>query len=242
MNRNMHQPEPLLLVPGLMCNEAVWAPVTPFIAHAADCQVVDHGAADSLPLMAEQLLQKAPARFALAGHSMGARVALEVVGQAPDRVSRIALLDTGYLPLAQGDAGRVEQDKRQQLLHIARTQGVRSMASAWVQGMVHPQRLSDEVLIETIVAMFECKSADIFEAQIRALLARPDARPVFQSLSVPTLIACGDQDLWAPLAQHQAMQALVPHARLAVFADAGHMAPMEQARSVADALLQWLAA
>ena len=242
MGKYMHQPEPLLLLPGLMCDKTVWAPVIPLIAHAADCQVVDHGAADSLPRMAEQLLQKAPARFALAGHSMGARVALEVVRLAPERVSRIALLDTGYLPLAPGDAGRAEQDKRQQLLHIARTQGVRSMASAWVQGMVHPQRLSDAALIEAIVAMFACKSADIFEAQIRALLARPDARPVLQSLNVPTLIACGDQDAWAPLAQHQAMHALVPHARLSVFADAGHMAPMEQARSVADALLQWLAA
>ena len=238
----MHPPEPLLLVPGLMCNEAVWAPVIPLIAHAAPCSAVDHGAASSLPQMAEQLLRHAPARFALAGHSMGARVALEVFRQAPERVSRIALLDTGYLPLAAGAAGQSEKDKRQQLLHIAKTQGVRSMASAWVQGMVHPQRLSDAALMASIVAMFERKSLEIFEAQIQALLARPDARSVLQSLHVPTLIACGDHDAWAPLAQHQAMQALVPHARLAVFADAGHMAPMEQAQAVADALLQWLAA
>ena len=234
--------DPLLLIPGLMCNEAVWDPVIPWLSSLVSCRVVDHGSANSLPLMAQQLLRDAPARFALAGHSMGARVAVEVFRQAPERVSRVALLDSGHLPLPPGDAGEQEKEKRHQLLHIARTQGVRSMASAWVQGMVHPQRLSDAALIEAIVAMFACKSADIFEAQIRALLARPDARPVLQSLNVPTLIACGDQDSWAPLAQHQAMQALVPHARLSVFADAGHMAPMEQAHAVADALLQWLAA
>jgi len=236
----MNRPEALLLVPGLMCDEAVWAPVMPLIAHAADCLVVDHGEADSLAQMAKQLLQQAPARFALAGHSMGARVALEVVRLVPERVSRIALLDTGYLPLAQGDVGRAEQDKRQQLLHIARTQGVRSMASAWVQGMVHPQRLSDAALIETIVAMFECKSAEIFAAQIRALLDRPDARAVLQSLDIPTLIGCGDQDLWAPVTQHQAMQALVPHAVLEIVADAGHMAPMERPQAMSEVLLRWL--
>jgi pimeloyl-ACP methyl ester carboxylesterase len=230
----------LILVPGLMCNEAVWAPVIPFIAHAAQCQVVDHGSANNLPQMAEQLLRAAPDRFALAGHSMGARVAIEVYRQAPERVTRIALLDTGYMPLAEGDAGQIEKDKRAQLLHIAQTQGVRSMASAWVQGMVHPDRLSDAALIEAIVAMFERKSAATFEAQIQALLTRPDARPVLQSLKVPTLIACGDQDLWAPLPQHQAMQALAPHARLTVWEAAGHMAPMERPQAVAEALLAWL--
>ncbi len=230
----------LLLVPGLMCNDAVWAPVMPFIAPVVQCQVVDHGSANSLPQMAEQLLCAAPDRFALAGHSMGARVAMEVYRQAPERVTRIALLDSGYMPLAEGDAGQAEKNKRAQLLHIAQTQGVRRMASVWVQGMVHPDRLSDAALIEAIVAMFERKSAATFEAQIQALLTRPDARPVLQSLNVPTLIACGDQDLWAPLAQHQAMQTLVAHARLAVWADAGHMAPMERPQAVADTLLDWL--
>lgn len=223
-----------------MCNEAVWAPVIPFIAPVAQCHVVDHGSANSLAQMAEQLLRAAPDRFALAGHSMGARVAIEVYRQAPERVTRIALLDSGYMPLAAGDAGQAEKDKRAQLLHIAQTQGVRRMASVWVQGMVHPDRLSDAALVEAIVAMFERKSAATFEAQIQALLTRPDARPVLQSLNVPTLIACGDQDLWAPLAQHQAMQALVAHARLAVWADAGHMAPMERPEAVADTLLDWL--
>ena len=236
----MKQAQSVLLVPGLMCNEAVWAPVMSLIGHAATCQVVDHGTANSLPQMAEQLLRHAPERFALVGHSMGARVALEVYRQAPERVSRIALLDSGHLPRALGDAGAQEKDKRYQLLHMARTQGVRSMASVWVQGMVHPRRLSDAALIESIVQMFERKTPEIFEAQIQALLNRPDATTVLQSLTVPTLIACGDQDLWAPISQHQAMQALVPDAVLETVPDAGHMAPMEQAQAVAALLLRWL--
>ncbi len=236
----MNTQPPLLLVPGLMCDEAVWADVIPKLSAVATCQVVSHGLAASVPQMAKQLLAQAPERFALAGHSMGARVALEVFRQAPDRVSRIALLDTGYLPLAGGDKGQQEIAKRQQLLHTARTQGVRAMASQWVQGMVHPDRLSDAPLIDAIVTMFERQSADHFDAQIRALLARPDASTVLQSLNVPTLIACGDQDAWAPLAQHQAMQALAPHALLAVFPHAGHMAPMERPRAVAEVLVGWM--
>ncbi len=171
---------------------------------------------------------------------MGARVALVVYRQAPERVSRMALLDSGHLALAAGQAGEQEKAKRHELLHIAHTQGVRSMARVWVQGMVHPQRLSDAVLIESILQMFERKSPDIFAAQIQALLHRPDASPVLQSLTIPTWIACGDQDLWAPVAQHQAMQALVPHAVLEIVPDAGHMAPMERPQAMAEVLLRWL--
>lgn len=231
---------PLLLVPGLMCDATVWQPVLPaLVAHRA-CHVVDHGEADSLAHMAQQLLQTAPPRFALAGHSMGARVALEVLRQAPERVSRVALLDTGYLARAAGAVGEEEARKRQALLDVARQQGVRAMALQWVQGMVHPQRLNDAPLLDAIVAMFERKSADTFERQIRALLQRPDATDVLRSIRVPALVLCGRQDSWAPVAQHQAMQALIPGATLGVVEDAGHMAPMEQPAAVALRLQHWL--
>ena len=232
--------DPLVLVPGLMCDHAVWAPVLPALAAGRSCSVVDHGNARSLATMASRLLEGAPVRFALAGHSMGARVALEVVRLAPARVSRLALLDTGYLPRPAGAAGEDEAHKRHALLHTARTHGVRAMAGEWVRGMVQPERLNDQGLIEDIVAMFERKSAEIFECQIAALLARPDASSVLAGLSVPTLLLCGRQDGWAPLVQHQAMQALVPGAVLEVIENAGHMAPMERPDAVASALQRWL--
>ena len=232
--------DPLVLVPGLMCDHAVWEPVLPALAEGRRCSIVDHGDARSLAAMAIRLLDAAPLRFALAGHSMGARVALEVVRLAPARVSRLALLDTGYLPRPAGPAGEDEVHKRHALLQIARTRGVRAMAVEWVQGMVHPERLGDDTLIEAIVAMFERKTAECFESQIAALLARPDASRVLASLSMPTLLLCGRQDGWAPLAQHQAMQALVTDAVLEVIEQAGHMAPMERPDAVAAALVRWL--
>ena len=230
----------LVLVPGLMCDGSVWEPVIPLLEGHVVCHIADHGNANSLTVMAQQILDQAPARFALAGHSMGGRVALEVVRLAPGRVSRLALLDTGYAALPAGAAGEDEAAKRHALLDIARKQGVRAMATQWVQGMVDPARLGDVALIESIVAMFERQSADVFAQQISALLARPDATPVLRSVRVPTLVLCGRADSWSPPAQHEQIAALVPGARLHVVDNAGHMCTMERPDAVAQALLAWL--
>ena len=230
----------LLLVPGLMCDASSWGGV-PSALPGVDCRVVDHGQADSLVQMAEQLLAAAPARFALAGHSMGGRVALEVMRLAPERVTHLGLFDTGHLPKPAGDAGDEEVRKRMALLAIAREQGVRAMASEWVKGMVAPSRLSDAALIEDILCMFERKSADIFERQLRALIARPDATPVLQRVQVPTLVLCGELDAWSPPAQHQAIADCIP-ARPApvVVPGGGHMVMQEKPEAVVQAMRQWL--
>lgn len=230
----------LLLVPGLMCDATSWGAV-PSGLPEMDCRVIDHGQADSLVQMAEQLLAAAPARFALAGHSMGGRVALDVVRLAPERVTHLGLLDTGHLPKPDGAAGDEEVRKRMAWLEIARTQGVRTMASDWVKGMVAPHRLNDRPLIETILGMFERKSADMFERQLRALIQRPDATPVLQAVQVPALVLCGALDTWSPPAQHQAMADCMP-ARPATVSvpDAGHMVMQEQPEAVVRAMRQWL--
>ena len=232
---------PLMLIPGLMCDQAVWEPLLPWLAKGRECRMVDHGQADSLVQMAKQLLQDAPPYMVLAGHSMGARVALEVLRLAPDRVKGVALLDTGYLPKPTGDAGEEEARKRFHLLKIAQERGVRAMANEWVQGMVHPDRLSDAPLIESILAMFDRKDAHIFACQINALLNRPDGSDVLRAIKVPTLLMCGKQDAWSTPAQHQAMNALATNATFDVIEDAGHMAPMERPEPVALSLQRWLA-
>jgi pimeloyl-ACP methyl ester carboxylesterase len=232
---------PLILVPGLMCDHAVWDPLKPYMPAQNACRVVDHGDANSLVDMATHLLHLAPPKFLLAGHSMGARVALEVVRLAPERVGGVALLSTGYLPKASGLAGEEEVRKRHRLLQIANDEGVRVMARDWVQGMVHPERLIEHELIERILAMFDRKDAAIFSKQIHALIHRPDATEVLESLHVPTLILCGQQDTWSPPSQHQAMHALAPHSTFEVIDHAGHMAPMEKPHEVAAAMSRWIA-
>jgi pimeloyl-ACP methyl ester carboxylesterase len=232
---------PLVLVPGLMCDDAVWSPLYAHLhVPSSAIQVPDHGLANDLVEMARQVLAQAPARFMLAGHSMGARVALEIARLAPERVERIALLDTGFAARESGPKGEEEQAKRYALLRIAREQGVRAMAAQWSQGMVHPERLADAPLMESILAMFERKTADVFAAQIKALLTRPDASDVLRQLKMPTLIACGRQDSWAPPSQHEAMHALTPSAQLRLIENAGHMAPMERPLETAALLNAWI--
>jgi pimeloyl-ACP methyl ester carboxylesterase len=196
----------IVLLPGLLCDDAVWA-VQREALSAWDCVVPSYALCDSIESMARGVLDAVPAeRFSLAGHSMGARVALEALRQAPRRIERLALFDTGLDPLAAGPEG----DR-----------------GAPVFG--------------EILAMIERKSPMVFARQISALLGRPDARAVFASSTCPTLIGCGRQDAWSPLARHQQMQRLLPASRLVVIEDSGHMSPMEQPTAVTRALLEWLA-
>ena len=231
----------LILVPGLMCNEDVWTPLTAAFSETHECSVVDHGRADSLNAMAKNVLRQAPENFALAGHSMGGRVALEVYRQAPQRVSRMALMNTGYKARSPGEAGQKETQTRYELLKIAMEQGVQAMAAQWVRGMVAPDRLADTQFIQSILNMFASKSVDIFKHQIAALLNRPDATNVLKQLSVPTLILCTEFDLWSPVSQHQEMADLMPAKPMwAEIKGIGHMCTMEDPGQVGTAMVRWL--
>ena len=232
----------LILVPGLMCDATSWGPVAPSLSAHLPCHVVSHGEADSLVAMAQHILDTAPPQFYVAGHSMGGRVALEVLRLAPERVLRLGLLGTGFRAKDAGAAGDTEVQKRQALLDIAQQQGVRAMAQTWVQNMVAPTRLSDAALIEEIVYMFERKSEDIFKRQIKALLERPDASDVLAQVQVPTLVMAGEFDSWASPQQHQDIADLLPaRPRVDVVAGAGHMMMMERPEAVTASFLRWLA-
>jgi pimeloyl-ACP methyl ester carboxylesterase len=236
----MTQPT-LILVPGLMCDDTSWGPVLPALSAHMPCQVVSHGNADSLVTMAQQILDNAPAQFNLAGHSMGGRVALEVLRLAPERVLRLGLLGTGFLPKEAGVAGEEVVKKRQALLDIEHHQGIRQMALTWVQNMVAPSRLNEAALIEDIVQRFERKSEDIFQRQIKALLERPDASDVLAEVQVPTLVMAGEFDAWASPQQHQQIADLVPaRPTVDVVVGAGHMMMMEKPEAVTARFLSWL--
>ena len=235
--------EPLVMLPGLMCDEAVWIHQRRGLAALADTYVPQYHDVDTITAMAAKVLAEAPFEdFSLAGHSMGGRVALEIMRLAPQRVRRLALLDTGYEALDPGAPGQDEQARRLALLGYARQHGMREMGkSIWAPGMVHPNHLQSP-LFEEILDMIARRSPDEFEAQIKALLGRPDATPVLQSLACPTFIICGRQDDWSPLSRHEVMCSLVPApvASLHVIEDSGHMSTMEQPDAVTAVLTQWL--
>jgi pimeloyl-ACP methyl ester carboxylesterase len=230
----------LLLLPGLLCDRAVFEPILGALEPHAQCHIPAYPAERSVVAMAQRALDHAPERFALLGHSMGGRVALEVLRAAPARVERVALLDTGYTPLAQGDAGERERAGRYELLEIARTQGMRTMARRWVQRMVHPDRLHDAPLVDSILDMFARRNTVEFAAQIQALLSRPSAGDVLAAIDVPALILCGRQDAWATPSVHEDMAARVKGSYLAAIDHCGHMCTMEQPDAVAGEIVAWL--
>lgn len=224
-----------LFLPGLMCNETVWAEQVRGLADYAPVAVPGYGLASSLSEMADRALEIAPPIFSLVGHSMGARVALELFRKTPERVERIALLDTGVHPLQPG-----EPAKREALLEIGRTHGIERLVEQWLPPMVHPARRGEAALMRPMHAMSVAGGMGRVEVQIAALLGRPDVIPLLASIRVPALVGVGRQDEWSPIEQHEEIAALIPGAELVVFEDSGHMAPLEVPDQVTAALRRWL--
>jgi pimeloyl-ACP methyl ester carboxylesterase len=167
-------------------------------------------------------------------------VALEVMARAPERVTRVALLDTGYEALAPGEAGEREKAGRYRLLEMARRDGMLVMARDWARGMVHPARLSDAPLMDAIHAMIARATVEQFAAQISALLGRPDRTALLAGIRLPTLVLCGREDSWSPLSRHEQMARLIKGSQLVSIPDSGHMSTMERPEAVSRALLAWL--
>ena len=232
---------PLLLLPGLLCDETVWEPQMAALSDIADCTVMNWKGLDSLLAMAELTISKAPPKFALAGHSMGGRVAFEIYRRAGDRVTHLALLDTNFPPKPAGEAGEAEARGRFELLDLARTKGMRAMAAKWLEGMVPDyRRASDPELVEKIIQMFCRSTPEDFERQIQALLNRPDAGPVMSTIRAKTLLLTGVDDGWSTPAAHRKMNEAIPNSTLLLVPKSGHMSTIEQPDAVNAAFRDWL--
>jgi len=235
----MSRPPHLLFLPGLACDADVWRDQVRSLSKITTVSVADYGASDSIAKMAEIALSAAPDRIAIAGHSMGGRVAFEIMRIASERVAGLALLDTAYRPFPGGEQGDREIAGRSALLHIARTKGTRAMAEYWIENIVLKDRRSDKVLTSAIIEMMGRKTPEVFAAQIKALLARPDAAPLLPTIKCPTLVLVGREDLWSPVAGHREIAAAIPGSQLVIIDHCGHMAPMERPAEVTSALTAW---
>jgi pimeloyl-ACP methyl ester carboxylesterase len=222
----------VFLLPGLLCDHTIWREQSEALGNLGDIIIPDFRYVDSIAAMARLALDAAPEHFSVAGHSMGGRVALEVFRMAPERVERLALLDTGIHPRATGEAA-----KRQELIDLARSDGMEALAARWLPPMLHPDH---SALLDPLTEMVKRSTPDTFANQQRALLNRPDAREVLPGIRCPTLVLCGRQDAWSPVSQHEEIAASIPGAKLVVVEESGHMAPVEQPAAVTSALRQWL--
>jgi len=224
------------LLSGLLCDETVWSHQIGALSATHDVRARDFRDFDDIGAMAQSVLQEAPARFALVGHSLGGRVALEIVRRAPERVERLALLDTGVHPTRQSEFAT-----RQLLVDLAYAEGMGALAQRWLPPMVHPDRLTDAALMDQLTAMVMRMTPESHERQIRALLNRPDAETGLGDIACPVLLGVGEQDAWSPPAQHEAMATRIRDAHLVVFPHSGHMSPCEAPEAVTAALRAWLA-
>lgn len=227
---------PLLLLPGLICDAHVWSPqVAALRADRTVIAVDGYGESDSIEAMAQSVLATAPDRFILVGHSMGGRVALEILRRAAERVVGLGLISTGvHSPKPNEAEGRFA------LLARGVEEGMDALIDAWLPPMVWEPNHLQPGLMEGLQAMCQNAGVDSYERQIRALLARPEVESLLPGISCPVLVATGAHDSWASPAQHEGFAAIIPNAQLVIIPGAGHMVPLEQPEAMTAALVDWL--
>jgi pimeloyl-ACP methyl ester carboxylesterase len=228
----------LLLLPGLLCDSRLWRDQEAGLAGAARVVVADLALDDSLEAMARRALAAMPGRFALCGLSMGGYVAMAMMRLAPERVSRLCLMDTSAAPDSRAQAARrrgLIAQLGDAALHF------RGVTPRLLPSLLHPDRLGDAALTGEVTAMAERVGREAFIRQQRAILARPDSRPGLSAITVPTLVAVGSADRLTPPAQAREIVGLIAGARLEVLDGCGHLPPLEAPERVTALLRGWLA-
>lgn len=228
---------PLVLLPGLLCDAALWRGPIEEVRDLAEPRVADLTRDDSMTAMARRVLQEAPPRFALAGLSMGGYVAQEILRQAPERVLRLALLDTS----ARADTAE-QMARRRGLIELAEKGEFRGVTPRLLPVFLHPKRLDDKVLTGAVTEMAERVGKDAFLRQQRAIMSRIDGRPSLGVIACPTLVLCGRQDQLTPLELHEEIAGLIRGSRLEIVEECGHLSTMERPWEVGVLLRQWLTA
>jgi pimeloyl-ACP methyl ester carboxylesterase len=232
----MRDPLPVMLVPGLLCSARLYAGQIAALWRFGPVMVADHRHDDTMEAIARRILGTAPPRFALAGLSMGGYIALSIVRLAPERVERLALLDTSARPDAP------QQSERRRGL-IALTQGGRfaEIADLLWPIFVHRDRQGDTELHDIVRTMADETGPEVFVRQQHAIMTRPDARPMLGAIRCPTLVLVGDGDELTPPELSREIAAAVPGARLVTVPNCGHLSTLERPDAVNRALVEWLA-
>lgn len=187
--------------------------------------------------LASDVLEQAPAEFALCGLSMGGIVAMEVQRQAPQRVKGLALLDTN--PLAELDV--VKQKRIPQMASVDGGALLQVMRQQMMPNYFADSTNATE-LVELCASMAEQLGPDVFIRQSIALRDRPDQTASIQAVRVPSLVLCGEQDKLCPVERHRLIQSLIPEATLAIIPEAGHLPVLEQPTVCNQYLHAWLSA
>jgi pimeloyl-ACP methyl ester carboxylesterase len=227
----------LYLLPGLLCDATVWEHQQASLAPYADVRIPVFRRISSFRDMALNVLQDAPDRFSVVGHSMGGRVALELMHLAPERIEKFGIMSVGAHGVQPGEHG-----KRMALVELAEQKGMEVLADEWIPPMVLPARQGDAVLMQKIRAMVLRHTPFDHRCHIEAALTRADQTLYLSAIRHKVLLLCGTEDAWSPLVQHQKIQQQLATSELHSIADAGHMVTMEQPEAVSRVLVNWFIA
>ncbi len=224
----------LVLIPGLVCDAAVWAYPRAALADVAECVVPDVAASQTMRGMAEEVLAAAPPRFALAGFSMGGYIALEVLRIAPERVTRLAMIDSGCR-----DDTPQQTAVRTASIEDCENGRYGAVIEAMLPLLLHPTRLT-EPLADLVRAMSARVGADCFVRRQKALMSRGDRRDTLSQAKIPVRVICGRDDRLTPMSRSLDIVESAPGARLSIIEDCGHMPTLERPQAAAALLRDWL--
>jgi len=225
----------LILVPGLLCSARLWAAQIDGLSDLADIAVADMTRDDTMAGMAQRVLDCTDGTFSLAGLSMGGYVAMEVMRRVPERVERLALLDTG----ARADTEE-QTIRRRDLIGLADRGEFKAVSPKLLPLFVHPDRLADKAMVDAISKMADSVGKDAFLRQQQAIMHRPDSRPGLAAIACPTLVVCGREDVLTPPELSEEIAGLVPGADFVLIEGCGHLSTMERPDDVNAALRSWM--
>lgn len=229
---------PLVLVPGLLCDASLWQPQVTDLQDVADSWVADHTRSATMADVAADILSAAPfERFALAGLSLGGYIAFEMWRQAPERITRLALIGTS----ARADTP-AQAERRRGLIDMAQGGRFIGVSAVLMPLLVHADRLSDLALVETVKTMARKIGGAGFIRQQQSAMSRVDSLPDLPRIECSTLVLCGREDAMTPLDRHEEMASGIRGARLQVIERCGHLSTLEQPALVNQAMRAWLVA
>jgi len=226
---------PVVLIPGLLLTPQLYALQLEALWADAPVLLANHTRADSMAELARGILAQAPPRFALVGLSMGGYIAFEILRQAPERVARLALLDTAARP----DTPDITAGRRTNM-QLAQSGRLAEVVDALIPRLVHPSRVTDAPLLDVIRRMGAQVGVAGYLRQQAAIIARPDSRPMLKDIRCPTLVLVGDADQLTPPERAQEIAAGVRGAELVIVPECGHLSTLERPELVTRALRSWL--